>query len=213
VIGETENADAELSQSRASASIVVDRIRLGVLTAVEFDGCGGCVAEEVEDVSFDGDLAAELESTELAVAEKGPEFLLRFGGLAAHVAREAAETGVGVAAGGHRVILARSQAGVQGSATGVTGWTGEDPHPNPLPQAASVYARMRFLALAGEGENALRSRGLLSFFVQRAEDLVYSGLRFFGLGGAEVAEDAGGYGAHAGEFILGFLSGGPVVGV
>ena len=51
-----------------------------VLTAIEFDDQARLKAGEVGEIAIDGDLAAELEAVQLAIADGGPEPVFGVGG-------------------------------------------------------------------------------------------------------------------------------------
>jgi len=69
---------------------VFRRELLLVLWTVEFDDEFLREADEVDDVGADGDLAAELETAQLAGAKEAPEALFRFSHLIAQASSEVA---------------------------------------------------------------------------------------------------------------------------
>ena len=78
-IRKTQNADFQFRQFFRACLIILNRISLKVLTAIEFhyEACFDTV--EIEDESGNGNLAPEFESGYLAVAEERPEFSLGVG--------------------------------------------------------------------------------------------------------------------------------------
>ena len=78
-IRKTQNADFQFRQLFRARLIILNRIALEVLTAVEFHREARFDAVEVENESGNGNLAAEFESGYLAVAQERPEFSLGVG--------------------------------------------------------------------------------------------------------------------------------------
>ena len=85
-----------------SSSIVVHLLIVHV--AIDFDDEAFLSADEVDDVAFEGNLAAEAETVELPAAECVPEFLLGSGGLFTQMAGEGVEFFGRVAVAGYRKL-------------------------------------------------------------------------------------------------------------
>ena len=105
VIREADDSNALLEERCAAVFIVAAAAVVEVLAAVGFDSQAGGEAAEVDDVSRDGGLAAEVMAGELAAAEEGPEFSFCFGWGFAHLAGEGDQAWAVVALAGHGVDL------------------------------------------------------------------------------------------------------------
>ena len=71
-IVESQHSEAEVVQLRGAPRIGLDRLRLEMLTAVEFDNEPRFDTSEVREEAADGMLAAELAAGELTIAQPLP---------------------------------------------------------------------------------------------------------------------------------------------
>ena len=78
-IVETQNVEARRVQRRRAPSIGSNRIRVEVLTTVEFDNQASFNACEVSEVAVDRMLSTKLPTVELAISQVTPKLLFGIG--------------------------------------------------------------------------------------------------------------------------------------
>ena len=91
VIRKTHDPYTGLLECHRPPGVVLNTICVVVLTAIQFDGDLPFLAEEIQNVTSERYLSAELETAEPAIAEVLPEFNFSVGRLATHRSGECEE--------------------------------------------------------------------------------------------------------------------------
>ncbi len=93
-VGESQHPNSQFRECLGSPLVVGPALMGRVLAAIKFNSDGVLLAIEIEYVSGDRMLAAELQAREALIAENGPKLLFRVGWFPAHAAGEREESTV-----------------------------------------------------------------------------------------------------------------------